>query len=266
MRLIDTHCHLDAEEFNADRPDILARARAGGVAALLTLGTDLESSRRAVTLSESEDEVFAAVGLHPNEAKGVGVVNWQAYADLAGNPKVIAWGEIGLDYHWETTTPERQKRVFREQLAFARELKLPISVHIRKAHEDTLAILSEPAFRDVSGILHCWSGSVEEARRAVDLGYLLGIGGPITYKKSNTADVVAALTWDDVVVETDSPYLAPAPLRGKRNEPAYVEHTFKALLAARNDLDPEAAARRLWDNFRRKFPRFQRSYETAPAR
>jgi len=243
----------------------LVRARAAGVAALLTLGTDLESSRRAVALTESQDNVFAAVGLHPNEAKGDGAVDWRSYAELAAHPKVIAWGEIGLDYHWDTTTPERQKRVFREQLAFARDLGLPISVHIRKAHEDTLAILSEPAFKNVTGILHCWSGSVDEARRAVDLGYLIGIGGPVTYKNSNTPEVAASLTWDNLVVETDAPYLAPVPLRGRRNEPAYLDHTFRALVTARNDLDPENAARRLWANFRRVFPRFERSYETAPA-
>jgi TatD DNase family protein len=203
------------------------------------------------------------VGLHPNDARGDGEVDWKPYLELASSPKVIAWGEIGLDYHWDTTTPERQKRVFREQLAQARDLKLPVSVHIRKAHADTLAILGEPEYRDVTGILHCWSGSVEEARRAVDLGYLVGIGGPITYKKSNTAEVAAALAWSDLVVETDAPYLAPVPLRGKRNEPALLHHTFAALVAAKQDLDPAEAARRLWDNFRRVFPRFPRAYEAA---
>ena len=265
MRLIDTHCHLDVAEFNEDRPELLARARAAGVAALLTLGTDLESSRRAVVLADSEADVFAAVGLHPNDARGDGDVDWEPYLELASHPKVIALGEIGMDYHWDTTSPGRQKLVFREQLAMAHDLKLPVSVHIRKAHADTLDILSEPAFRGVSGILHCWSGTVDEARRAVDLGYLIGIGGPITYKKSNTPEVAAALTWDDLVVETDSPYLAPVPLRGQRNEPAYLGHTFRALVAARNDLDPEAAARRLWDTFRRAFPRFPLSYEAAPS-
>jgi TatD DNase family protein len=190
-------------------------------------------------------------------------VDWRPYLELASHPEVIAWGEIGLDYHWDTTTPERQKQVFREQLACARDLRLPVSVHIRKAHADTLAILSEPAYREVKGILHCWSGTMDEAKCAVDLGYLIGIGGPITYKKSNTSEVAAALSWDDVVVETDSPYLAPVPLRGKRNEPALLTHTFDALVAARGDLDPAAAARRLWDNFRRVFPRFPRPYEAA---
>lgn len=265
FRLIDTHCHLDVAEFSGDRQDTLARARAEGVAAMLTLGTELESSRRAVSLAEASADVFAAVGLHPNDARGDEDVDWKAYLELAQTEKVIAWGEIGLDYHWDTTTPQRQKQVFREQLAIARDLQLPVSVHIRKAHADTLAILDEPAHRNVTGILHCWSGSVDEAKRAVGMGYLIGIGGPITYKKSNTVEVAAALTWDDLVVETDSPYLAPVPLRGKRNEPALVQHTFRALVAARGDLEPAEAARRLWDNFRRVFTRFQRSYETAPS-
>lgn len=218
-----------------------------------------------MALADSRDDVYAAVGLHPNEAVGDGDVDWQPYVELVADPRVIAWGEIGMDYHWDTTTPERQKQVFRDQLALACDLKLPVSVHIRKAHEDTLAILSDPAFKNVSGILHCWSGTVDEARRAVDMGYLVGIGGPITYKKSNTAEVAAALTWNDLVVETDAPYLAPVPLRGKRNEPAYIEHTFQTLLTARGDLEPADAARRLWANFQRVFPRFQRAYETASA-
>lgn len=218
-----------------------------------------------MALAESLDEVYAAVGLHPNEARGEGAVDWHPYRDLAAHNKVIAWGEIGLDYHWDTVAPERQKRVFREQLACARELKLPISVHIRKAHEDTLSILSEPAFKGVTGILHCWSGTVDEAKRAVDLGYLIGIGGPITYKKSNTAEIAAALTWDNLVVETDAPYLSPVPMRGKRNEPGYIDHTFQALLTARGDLEAPEAARRLWANFCRVFPRFQRPYEAALA-
>ena len=158
---------------------------------MLTLGTDLPSSVRALELTRAHEPVFAAVGLHPNDAVGTEPVDWQPFLELASDPKVIAWGEIGMDYHWDTTTPERQKDVFRAQLHCARDLGLPVSVHIRKAHEDTLAILGEPAFHGVTGILHCWSGTLEEAKRAVDLGYLIGIGGPITYKKSNTAEIAA---------------------------------------------------------------------------
>lgn len=242
---------------------MLERARDHHIRAMLTLGTQLASSCRAVALAREQGPVFAAVGLHPNDAIGDGAVNWRPYLELASDPNVIAWGEIGMDYHWETTTPERQKRVFREQLACARDLKLPVSVHIRKAHEDTLAILREPAYTEVSGILHCWSGSLEQAREAVDLGYLIGIGGPITYRKSNTSEIAAQLSWDDLVVETDSPYLAPVPMRGRRNEPAWVRHTFQALVAAKGDLDFEAAAARLWNNFCRVFPRFPWAYEAA---
>jgi TatD DNase family protein len=230
---------------------------------MLTLGTELVSSRRARDLARLEEPVFAAVGLHPNDANSDGDVDWRPYLELASDPKVIAWGEIGLDYHWDTTPPDRQKHVFREQLALARDLKLPVSVHIRKAHEDTLAILREPPHRGVTGILHCWSGTLEQAREAADLGFLIGIGGPITYRKSNTAEIAAALDWDDLVVETDSPYLAPVPQRGRRNEPALIRHTFDALVAAKGDLDPKSAAVRLWNNFRRVLPRFAWAYETA---
>jgi TatD DNase family protein len=232
---------------------------------MLTLGTDLPSSQRALQLAQKHEPVFAAVGLHPNDAVGTEPVDWQPYLELASNPRVIAWGEMGMDYHWDTTTPERQKEVFRAQLHCAKDLGLPVSVHIRKAHEDTLEILKEPAFKGVTGILHCWSGTLEEALQAVDLGFLIGIGGPITYKKSNTSEIAAQLSWDDLVVETDSPYLAPVPLRGKRNEPALLPHTFQALLAAKGDLGAEAAAQRLWSNFRRVFPRFSWAYETARA-
>jgi TatD DNase family protein len=180
--LVDTHCHLDVEDFDNDRDDVIDRASASGVSAMLTLGTDLASSARAVELASSHPHVYAAVGLHPNDAARYSSGVWPALEALAAHPKVIAWGEIGLDYHWDFATKEEQYKVFRDQLALARDATLPIVVHIRQAHDDTLAILREPAFRGLSGILHCWSGNLELARRGIDLGYLIGVGGPITYK------------------------------------------------------------------------------------
>ena len=261
--LIDSHCHLDVKEFDVDRPDVIRRAGLAGIAAMMTLGTDLRSSGRAVDLALGNASVFAAVGLHPNDAAGDDPVDWAAFQSLAEHPNVIAWGEIGLDYYWDTTAPERQKNVFRDQLAIARDLKLPISVHIRKAHDDTMAILAEVPYKDVTGILHCWSGSLEEARHAVDMGYLIGIGGPVTYKNSVTPDIVAELPWDVLVVETDAPYLAPVPRRGKRNEPHLVRHTFNKLVETKNDKSPDEAAAQLWHNFLRVFGRFTLTYETA---
>lgn len=263
LSLIDTHCHLDASDFDSDRDDVIRRATASGVAAILTLGTDLTSSRKAVELADQNASVYAGVGLHPNDAAKYEDGLWDELPKLALHPKVIAWGEIGLDYHWDFATKEQQHRLFREQLAIARELDLPIVVHIRKAHDDTLAILSEPAFSGLRGILHCWSGGLEDARRAIDMGYLIGVGGPVTYKKSVLPEIVAQLPWKSLVVETDAPYLAPVPLRGRRNEPALVRHTFERLVQIKGDRSPEDAARTMWANFKRSFPRFHDVYETA---
>jgi TatD DNase family protein len=263
--LVDTHCHLDVEDFDDDRQEVIERAESARVAAMLTLGTDLASSARAVELAASQPHVYAAVGLHPNDAARYSSGLWPALETLAAHPKVIAWGEIGLDYHWDLATKEEQHKVFRDQLALARESTLPIVVHIRKAHDDALAILGEPAFRGLSGILHCWSGDLDLARRAVDMGYLIGVGGPITYKKSTLPEIVRELPWEALVVETDAPYLAPVPRRGKRNEPELVRHTFDALVAAKGDLDPADAARLLWANFKRIFTRFCVPFEAAGA-
>jgi TatD DNase family protein len=263
--VLDTHCHLDVREFSDDREAVIARAQQQRVTAMLTLGTDLSSSRRAVSLADRFDSVYAAIGLHPNDASRAGKIDWARWEELAAHPRVIAWGEIGLDYHWDTTPPKLQKQVFRDQLALARNLDLPVVVHIRKAHDDTLAILAEPAFTQVRGILHCWSGDLVDAQKGVDLGYLIGVGGPVTYKKSVLPEIVRALPWDTLVVETDAPYLAPVPRRGKRNEPALVRHTFDAVVEIKSDLQPQQAAAALWFNFRRLFERFRVSFETACA-
>jgi TatD DNase family protein len=263
--ILDTHCHLDVREFADDREAVIERARQQRVVAMLTLGTDLESSRRALSLAQRYDAVYAAIGLHPNDASQAGKISWSKWEELAVHPRVIAWGEIGLDYHWDATPPRLQKQVFRDQLALARNLDLPVVVHIRKAHDDTLAILAEPAFREVCGILHCWSGDLVDAQKGIDLGYLIGVGGPVTYRKSALPEIVRALPWESLVVETDAPYLAPVPRRGKRNEPALVRHTFDATLEIKSDLQPLQAAAALWLNFRRVFERFRVSFEAACA-
>jgi len=261
--LIDTHCHLDVSQFDTDRDQLMVRAGEGGVRAMLTLGTDLLSSGRSLELADAHDSIYAAVGLHPNDAIDDGPVDWWPYQEMADHSRVICWGEIGLDNHWDTVAPDRQQRVLRDQLAIARDMQLPVALHIRKAHPETLAILSEPPFKDVTGVLHCWSGDLDEAKKGIDLGYLIGIGGPVTYNKSILPQIVAELPWDALVVETDSPYLAPVPRRGKRNEPALVRHTFDRLVEIKGDLDPDVAAERLWNNFRRIFTRFNVEYPSA---
>ena len=261
--LIDTHCHLDVEQFHDDQLDVIARARESGIAAMLTIATDVPSSHRSVELARSHDSLYAAVGLHPNDAKKYRPGMWDELEALAQHPRVIAWGEIGMDFHWDFATRDEQLKVLRDQLAIAANLKLPVVIHIRKSAEDTMCVLTEPAFRDVSGILHCWSGTLDQARLGIDMGYLIGIGGPLTYKNSTLPEMAAALPWESLVVETDAPYLAPVPRRGKRNEPALVRHTFDHLVALKDDLDPEAAAHQLWTNFSRVFTRFTDAYETA---
>jgi TatD DNase family protein len=254
--LIDTHCHLDDKKFSDDRNDVIQRAGQEGIAAMLTLGVDRPTSEMSLALASEHEPVYAAVGLHANDAARYEGDLWPRLEELAAHPKVIAWGEIGLDYHWDFATKEQQHRVFRDQLAIARDARIPIVVHIRKAHDDSLAILSEPEFKNVRGILHCWSGTVDEAKRGIDLGYLIGIGGPITYNKSNLSGIARDLPWESLVVETDAPYLAPVPQRGKRNEPALVRHTFDKLVEAKADRSPDYAAETLWSNFRRVFGRF----------
>ena len=261
LPLIDTHCHLDVKEFSEDRDDMFSRADEARICGMMTLGTDLPSSVRSLDLARSRPGVYAAVGLHPNDAKGEGPVDWLPYQELASDPRVIAWGEIGLDNHWDFTTPDRQQQVLRDQLAIARDLHLPISVHIREAQEETLRILAEPTFKEVTGILHCWSGDLEGAQRAIDMGYLIGIGGPVTFKNSSLPDIARVLPWNSMVVETDAPYLAPMPRRGKRNEPSLVRYTFEKLVEVKADLDPADAARTLWTNFERVFPRFDLSFD-----
>lgn len=260
--LIDTHCHLDVEEFNDDREDVIQRAHDTNIAAMLTLATDLPSSQRSIELADSNDSIYAAVGLHPNDARKYRDGMWDELEALAAHPKVIAWGEIGLDYYWDFATKEEQFKILRDQLAIAANLKLPIVVHIRKSAVDTLEVLSEPAFKEVTGILHCWSGTIGQARRGIDMGYLIGIGGSLTFKKSSLPEIAKVLPWESLVVETDSPYLAPVPKRGKRNEPALVRHTFDHLVELKGDRAPEDAARQLWANFRRVFTRFTDDYET----
>jgi TatD DNase family protein len=230
--LADTHCHLDFSSFDADRDQVLARGREAGVARVLNPGVDLASSRAAVDLAESRSQVYAAVGVHPNEAN-----SWSEDAlihlrQLARSPAVVAIGEIGLDYYRDRAPRELQKRVFQEQLALATELELPVIIHNRQAGADILDILSAWRAGLVAagaplaarpGVLHSFSAGLEAALHAIDLNFYIGITGPVTFRNApDLQQVVAELPLDHLLVETDAPFLAPHPYRGKRNEPAYV--------------------------------------------
>jgi TatD DNase family protein len=236
----DSHCHLDHKQFADDRDATIARAVEGGVTRMLTIGLydeEPQSVERAIGIAEQHDFIFASVGLHPHEARlGTDDVLSQL-AELAKHDKVIAWGEIGLDYHYDYSPRDVQKRVFVQQMELARAAKLPIVIHCRAAQnstnawDDTLDLMREHwASSGLGGVLHCFSGEVEHARRALDMGLMLSFTGNVTFPKAQNIRESAALApADRILIETDSPYLAPVPHRGKRNEPAFVKEVARAI-------------------------------------
>lgn len=240
--LFDTHAHLHDPAFAADRDAALARARAAGVARILTVGTDPASARDAVALAAAHPEVYAAVGIHPHDAAAADDEALAAIAALARAPKVVAIGEIGLDYYRTLSPRAAQQRALRAQLALARELAKPVLLHCREAHADLLALLDAEGVGAAGGIMHCFSGDLEVARRAGALGLLVSIAGPVTYPNARRlAEVVRTLGLAPLVVETDCPYLPPQPWRGQRNEPAYLG-TTAARVAELCGVAPEAVA------------------------
>ena len=220
--LFDTHAHYDAEQFDADRDEILDSLPSAGVTLAVNPGCDLPSSRMAVELAERYAFLYAAVGYHPENCAPYQPEDLEALRELAKHPKVAAIGEIGLDYYWEENPPrEFQQRVFRDQLALAMELDLPVIVHDRQAHGDSLSIIRE--FPEVRGVFHCFSGSAEMARELVKLGWMVSFTGVLTYKNARKAvEAAQAVPLGRVMIETDSPYMAPVPHRGKRNDSRYV--------------------------------------------
>lgn len=216
--LFDTHAHYDDEAFDADRDALLTALPDCGVGLVIDPGCDLTSSRRAVELAAAYPHVYAAVGIHPENCGGCTDDDLAALRPLAQQPKVVAIGEIGLDYYWpENPDRDLQKKCFRDHMALAQELGLPVIVHDREAHQDAMAIVRE--FPQVRGVFHCYSGAVEDAKMLVRLGWSLSFTGVITFKNARKApEVIAALPEDRIMIETDSPYLAPVPNRGKRND------------------------------------------------
>ncbi len=228
--LIDTHAHLEMREFNDDRDDVINRAREAGVEYIITIGTTVESSRDAVMLAEKHGCVYAAVGIHPHEAKDVLHPAYEVLRHLAKHKKVVAYGEVGLDYYYERSARNVQQRKFRDMLREARELQLPVIVHDRDAHEDTLRILAEEWDPALGGVMHCFSGDGAFARAVMDLGFSISIAGPVTFPKADALrEVVKQVPIERMLVETDAPYLAPQAFRGRRNEPAYARHTAEAV-------------------------------------
>jgi len=251
--LIDTHAHLDDARFDGDRDAMIARAREAGVENFVTIGCDLTTSRAAVELADRYPFVYATVGVHPHEAKQIGDSWYDDLRRLAQHKKVVAYGEIGLDYHYNHSPPKLQRERFREQIVLARDLRLPIVVHTREAQDDTITVLKEENAADVGGVFHCFSGDARLAKDALDLGFLLSFSGVITFQNATMLrDIVKTVPMDRILVETDSPYLTPAPHRGKRNEPAYVRLVAEKI-AAIQGMTADQVAELTSQNARRVF-------------
>jgi TatD DNase family protein len=242
--LIDSHCHLDMEEFAADREAVLDRARSAGVAAMITIGAGgpLAANDSAIALAETHPEVFATVGVHPHEASLVNEEVLAAITRLAGHPRVVAIGETGLDYHYDNSPRPAQRSALRSFVSVARQAGLPLVVHLRSADDDAASILGDEHAGDIGGVIHCFSGDARSARRFLDLGFHLSFSGIVTFKNAGALREAARITpADRLLVETDAPFLAPVPYRGRRNEPALVARTAAALAAVRGEAFEEIA-------------------------
>jgi TatD DNase family protein len=232
---VDSHAHIDGQEFDADRDDVIQRARDAGVVAILNVATGdphTDAFTRGVSLAEKHPDIYAAIGVHPHDARLFDATAEKQLINLqAESSRIIAWGEIGLDFHYDNSPREVQLDVFRRQLRIARELHLPVIIHTREAETETIEILeSEWASSGLPGIMHCFSGSLALAKRALGLGFFISFSGIITFKKAEGLRAVAReVPLDKLLIETDCPYLAPVPFRGKRNEPSYVVEVARCL-------------------------------------
>jgi TatD DNase family protein len=243
VRLIDSHCHLDFPDFADDLDAVVARARAAGVEKMITIGTRLDKAHRLAEIAEAYDGVYFTVGTHPHEAASEAARDFATLRRLAAHRKCVGVGEAGLDYHYNYAPPEVARKVFRAHIALARELDLPLVIHTREAEADTAAILKEEMEQGpLKAVLHCFTSSRALADAALDLGLSISFAGVVTFKKSDDLRAIARdAPLDRILVETDAPYLAPVPHRGRRNEPAFVALTARALAEARG-MAPDALA------------------------
>jgi TatD DNase family protein len=261
--LVDHHCHLDFPQFATDRAQVLARARAAGVDRVVTISTRIRRLDDLLSIAAAHEDVYCSVGTHPHNAHEELDVPLTEIVRLAQHPKVVAIGEAGLDYHYKKSPPEAQAEGFRRHIAAARETGLPLEIHTRDADDDTARILEEEhANGRFPAILHCFTGGAELARRALALGLYVSFSGVVSFKKSDDLRAVAAeVPLDRLLVETDAPFLAPEPYRGKTNEPAYVVHTAAALAKVKG-VTPEALAQATTANFHRLFKKVPRASES----
>ena len=250
---VDTHCHLDSDDFDTDRKDVIARAKEAGVQQIVVIGIDVPSSKQAIALAEESGEIYATIGIHPHNAKVLTFEDIQELLSLGGKPQVVAYGEIGLDFFRNHQAQSVQVACMEEQLNLAHQLGLPVVIHDRQAHKEILQILRKNEVWKIGGAMHCFSGDWSFAKKCLDLGLYLSIAGPVTFNKSQTLqDLARICPLDRLLVETDAPYLAPVPNRGKRNEPAFVVYTAEKIASLRK-LPVEEVARQTSANARRLF-------------
>jgi TatD DNase family protein len=231
---VDSHCHLDDRRFDEDRASTLARAREAGVGRFVTIGCDEENSRRALGLAATHPDIWASVGVHPHEAAKVSERFVEVIEELTRHPRCVAVGECGLDYYYDNSPRAEQREVFAAQIALARRVNKPLVVHVRDAWEDCLEILEREGASECGGVIHCFSGEAEHAKKSLELGFYISIPGIVTFKKpGDLPEVVQQTPLERLLIETDSPYLAPLPFRGKRNEPGYVVEVAKKIAELR---------------------------------
>lgn len=228
--LFDTHVHLNAEQYEDDLQEVINRALEKGVQNMVVVGFDEPTIKKAIQIAETYDFIYASVGWHPVDAIDMTDEHLAWIEELAQHPKVVALGEMGLDYHWDKSPKEVQKDVFRRQIRLACKVNLPIIIHNRDATEDVVTILKEEHVEEVGGIMHCFTGSIEVAKQCMDMNMYISFGGPVTFKNAKKPKEVATeLPLDKLLIETDCPYLTPHPFRGKRNEPGYVSYVAEQI-------------------------------------
>ncbi|HEY4000576.1 MAG TPA: TatD family hydrolase [Candidatus Xenobia bacterium] len=251
--IFDSHTHIDSDDFDADRDEVIQRARQAGVKLMVDPGCDVASSERAVSLSGSVSEVYAAVGIHPHSAKAADDAAFDHLRTLYSAPKVVAVGETGLDYHYDFSPREQQRASLERHIELSHETRLPLILHCRNAEDDLIAMLRRLDGARHGGVVHCFTGPWEHARTLLDMGFYIGITGIVTFKKATEVHETAVnVPLDRLLVETDAPYLAPLPHRGKRNEPAYVLHTVQQIASLRG-ASGEVISQAVTQNARRLF-------------
>lgn len=253
MMLFDTHAHLNADQFADDVEAVIDRAQNEGVAMMVVVGFDRPTINKAIELAEMYPFIYTAVGWHPVDAIEMSEADFEWLSLMAEHPKVVALGEMGLDYYWDKSPKEIQKEVFRRQIQLAKKMKLPIIIHNREATKDVVDILEAEGAAEVGGIMHCFSGSVETAKKCIEMNFYISLGGPVTFKNAKKPKEVATdIPLEKLLIETDCPYLAPHPYRGKRNEPSYVKLVAKQIAELKN-ISFEEVARVTSENAKKVF-------------